>query len=207
MRFDISALSAAVLTLIFTGAAQADDIGDVTRVLNQAQAVQGEEVRALAVESDLFGGELVSTGAEARLHARFADGTELMMGARSTLQLDDFVYDPDGSGNARFNLTAGAFRMITGALNKAEGNSMTVNTPVATIGIRGTDFWGLQTEDELTLALLDDGVLEVSAQGRSVTMDEAMTVLRITRAGGIGEIGTLTPEALAEAASTVAMPE
>lgn len=207
MRIGISTAAAAILGIALAVPAQAEDIGDVTRLLKEARAIQDSAVRSLSVESDLFGGELVSTGPGARLHARFTDGTELMMGAQSTLQLDGFVYDPNGSGSARFNLTAGAFRMITGELNKAAGSSLTVNTPVATIGIRGTDFWGLQTENELTLALLDDGVLEVSAQGRTVTMDEAMTVLRITRQDGIGEIQPLSEEALAEAAQTVAIPE
>jgi hypothetical protein len=207
MRKCVSAAAGVFLGLALAGPAAADDIGDVTRLLNEARAIQGDDIRGLAVESDLFGGELVRTGAESRLHARFADGTELMMGAQSVLQLDSFVYDPENGGTARFNLTSGAFRMITGALNKTGGGALEVNTPVATIGVRGTDFWGLQTDEQLTLALLDDGVLEVSAQGRTVTMDQAMTVLRITRADGIGEIQPLSEDALAEAAQTVAIPE
>lgn len=199
---------AAVATFVATtaGAAQARDVGDVTELLAKADAISGTEVRALQVRSDLFDGELIRTGDDARMHAEFADGTILMLGENATLQLDAFVYGTDRAPNGVINLTEGAFRLISGAINKEDGGSLTLHTPVATIGIRGTDFWGYQTEDQIILALIDDGELDVTVGGESFTMTDPMTVVTLRRGEAPGEVQELSEDALAEAAETVLLP-
>src|SRR5690606_19192386 len=43
-------------------------------------------------------------------------------------------------GNALFRLLKGGFRAVTGLIGKENRDNYRVRTPVATIGIRGTDF-------------------------------------------------------------------
>jgi hypothetical protein len=53
------------------------------------------------------------------------------------MELNEFVYDPRGSSNSMLlNLHKGAFTFLAGAVAKT-GN-MKVETPAATMGIRGT---------------------------------------------------------------------
>jgi hypothetical protein len=53
------------------------------------------------------------------------------------MEVDDFVYDPNGHSNSTlFKLTTGTFTFIAGAIAKT--GDMKVDTPVGTIGIRGT---------------------------------------------------------------------
>ena len=53
------------------------------------------------------------------------------------MELNEFVYDPIGNSNSTlFNLTKGSFTFVAGAI--AKSGSMKVDTPVGTMGIRGT---------------------------------------------------------------------
>ena len=68
------------------------------------------------------------------------------------MALDEFVYDPDGTSNSTlFNLTKGTFTFVAG--NIAKTGDMKVDTPVATMGIRGTT---------PHVEILDDGTVKFS---------------------------------------------
>jgi hypothetical protein len=53
------------------------------------------------------------------------------------MEINEFVYDPKGSSNSTlFNLTKGTFTFLAG--KTAKTGNMRVETPVGTMGIRGT---------------------------------------------------------------------
>jgi tetratricopeptide (TPR) repeat protein len=82
-------------------------------------------------------GDVVKTGADGRVGINFTDGTSFNLSSSASMTLDEYVYDPKGTSNSTmFNLTKGAFTFIAG--NIAKTGSMKVDTPVATMGIRGT---------------------------------------------------------------------
>ena len=129
-----------------------------------------------------------------------------MLGEDAIIALDSFLLDADEPRGA-LRVTKGAFRMISGRINKTRGGTLTMVTPVATIGVRGTDFWGFQTEDSLKMALLDDGELSITFPTGTVVLTQPMTLVTFVRGAGIPVIEVLTPEALAGAAATVSLPE
>lgn len=181
------------------------DVGDVEAVIKDANMVYEDESIALIPQSDLRENTVIATGAEARVHAVLSDGTKLMVGENSNFEINKFVLGENA--NAEFKVAKGVFRVITGSLNKT-GGQMKLVTPAATIGIRGTDFWGLQTEEKLTLALIDNGSLEVTTpDGRIIEMNDPMTVVVIETNGTVSDVSSLSQEALAEAAKTVLLPE
>lgn len=94
------------------------------------------DLRVLELEDDVYHNELVETGEEAATKLVFLDETSLTLGADSQIVLDSFVFDPDPS-QASFVMTAvkGVFRFASGKLPK---NAYRINTPAATIGVRGT---------------------------------------------------------------------
>lgn len=82
-------------------------------------------------------GDVVKTGADGRVGINFTDGTSFNLSSSATMTLDEYVYDPKGKSNSTmFNLTKGTFTFIAG--NIAKTGNMKVDTPVATMGIRGT---------------------------------------------------------------------
>jgi len=79
----------------------------------------------------------------------FKDNTQVQVNENSRLVIDDFVYDSKSTkgGKLAVNIAAGTVRYASGQIAKNSPQSVAVNTPTATIGVRGTDFTA--TVDEL----------------------------------------------------------
>lgn len=140
----ISALFACLFLAVTAAPSRAlEPAGRVTRVQGLAVAVDpaAGASRALAPDAALHAGDRLETGREARLEARFRDGTVLTLSADTVLVIDTYVFDGHGGG-ALLDLASGAFRAVTGAIADVSDPWFQVKTPLAAIGIRGTDFWG-----------------------------------------------------------------
>jgi hypothetical protein len=82
-------------------------------------------------------GDVVQTRADGRVGINFTDGTSFNLSSNARMALSEFVYDPNGKSNSTlFNLTKGTFTFVAG--NIAKTGDMRVDTPAATMGIRGT---------------------------------------------------------------------
>ena len=85
----------------------------------------------------VYQGDVVKTGADGRVGINFADGSSFNLSTNARIALDEFVYDPNSKANSTFfNLTSGTITFVAG--NIAKTGDMKVDTPVATMGIRGT---------------------------------------------------------------------
>jgi Ca2+-binding RTX toxin-like protein len=115
-------------------------IGRVETADGQATAQHTDGTRTvLAKDSPVFAGDVVQTGAGARLGIVFVDKTTFALGESARMVLDSMIYNPDThAGSTTFSLLQGAFVFVTGEIGKANPQAVQVNTPVATIGIRGT---------------------------------------------------------------------
>jgi Ca2+-binding RTX toxin-like protein len=114
--------------------------GEVTSAQGQVFAEQNGLARPLAQGDPIFSGDVLVTTANGRVEVRFEDDTVLSQGENSRLIVDDYTYDPDSSAasNMLFQMTEGAFRMVTGKIAEANPDAVRVESPLATIGIRGT---------------------------------------------------------------------
>lgn len=121
--------------------AQADEpIGTVRSVRGTVTVQRADGSEEVLQEGDaVYADDLVQSGDGASVAIVFVDGTEFSLGARGEMVLDEMVYDPaSGDGSASFNLLSGTFSFVSGQLAKAAPDAVTVKTPLATIGIRGT---------------------------------------------------------------------
>jgi len=85
----------------------------------------------------VYQGDLVKTGADGKVGINFTDGTSFNLSSSAQMTLDEYVYDPKGTSNSTlFNLSKGTFTFVAGSIAKT--GDMKVDTPVATMGIRGT---------------------------------------------------------------------
>lgn len=113
-------------------------IGIAEEVENTVNGTLGEQQRLLGKDDEIFANEIITTDDDSTANLVFSDETELAVGPLSTIVLDKFVYNPDTrTGEIVFNATRGVFRFITGLGNK---NIYTIKTPLATIGVQGTEF-------------------------------------------------------------------
>jgi hypothetical protein len=85
----------------------------------------------------VYQGDVVQTGADSAVGIAFTDGTAFNLASNARIALNEFVYDPKGKSNSTlFSLSKGTFTFVAGKVAKT-GN-MKIDTPVATMGIRGT---------------------------------------------------------------------
>lgn len=141
-------------------------VGQVTRVLALAQVVRTGLATPLTVASQVHMNDIVTTGKEARLEITFSDGTILTLGENARLQIDKFVFQPTTRDSGVDLAIKGAFRFVTGQLSARDG--LQVRTPVAIIGIRGTDFFAGPINGIYGVLLFDGNVAVTNPQGETV---------------------------------------
>ncbi len=122
----------------------------IGRIVVAVGAVTIERANALVVQASTSGqagqanvgdlvyqGDIVATGGDGRVGINFTDGSSFNLSNNARMALDEFVYDPKSASNSTlFSLTKGTFTFVAGKVAKTGG--MKVDTPVATMGIRGT---------------------------------------------------------------------
>ena len=139
-----------------------DAIGTVSRIQGEASGTRGGATRALGLNSSVFRNETVVTAETARLEVTLTDNTRLTLGEKAKLTLDNYVYDSaTGRGTIKFGLL-GAFRFVSGQVSKLASAEVSVTTPVAIVGIRGTEFWGGPIDGQALGVFLIEGSVSVS---------------------------------------------
>lgn len=108
-------------------------------------------------------GDTVQTELGGHVHLRFVDGGRISVRPSSRLQIDSYGYsETDTQANAiKFKLEEGVVRSITGEWGAAARHRFRLNTPVAAIGVKGTDFLVKATSD-LTSASVFTGAISVA---------------------------------------------
>ena len=85
----------------------------------------------------IYRGDLIRTGADGALGITFADGTSFNVTGNARMEVNEFVYDPNGHSNSTLlTLSKGTFTWIAGEI--AHTGHMKVDTPAGVVGIRGT---------------------------------------------------------------------
>lgn len=146
-----------------------DAIGTVSRIQGEASGTRNGAIHALGLNSSVFLNEVLSTAQTARLEVTFTDNTRLTLGEKAKLTLDTYVFDSAaGNGTIKFGLV-GAFRFVSGQVSKLASADVSVTTPVAAVGIRGTEFWGGPIDDQALGVFLIEGAVSVSnAAGQQI---------------------------------------
>jgi hypothetical protein len=147
------------------------DIGKATSITIWVTGTV-ERTRALKDGDPVFANERIATDSTGIGQFEFRDATRLVVGPRSSVTLDRFVYDADRSKTKiAIELVRGAFRFISG---RSPNSAYTISTTMATLGVRGTAF-DLYVADSgaLCLAALSGSVF-VCPRGRTCRTHDAI---------------------------------
>jgi len=164
------------LLALFSLTLDASEIGGISELQGNGEISRRDSDKALTAElnSDIFSFDDVRTG-NGRLAIEFLDESVVKLTEHSKLVIDEFIYDPDPSkSKLALNMASGTARFITGGLGLINKENISIKTPTASIGIRGTDFTA--TVDELGRSLI---ILLPNADGTSsgeITVTTAMGV-------------------------------
>lgn len=171
-----------ILNLILIGSASADPIGSIIEQTGSAAIIRDKE-NLVVSEQYIPDIELYDTAetANGKMKIEFLDKAQLDLKEHSEVYIDEIYYDPNPSlSRMSMKFTMGTARFASGSLGLINKANIDIQTPTATIGIRGTDF--TTTVDELgrsLIILLPDangnpsGEIIVSNEGGSITLDQA----------------------------------
>lgn len=145
-------------------------VGRVDKVERSAHAKFDGDSRSLVETAPVLRHDMLATGDDARLEATLADGTKLTLGENGEMLVDDFVYDPEaGNGRLALKVARGAFLFVGGETERTERTMVSIETPMATLGVRGTTVWGGYLDGFYSIIVLD-GEVEVTTAGGSRTL-------------------------------------
>ncbi len=165
----------ALFSLLLLAPGLADAAGDagvaagtVTRLKGSAVAMQDAQPRPLKVGDKVLKGDVISTGPGARLEMKMLDDAVMTLGEKTIFIVIDYIAG-GAEPNAAMRLLQGAFSAVSGEMMKMAGARFTVETETATLGIRGTTFWGGMLDGVFQVAMLaGEAVIVENKAGRVV---------------------------------------
>ncbi len=116
-------------------------VGSVKAAQGTSVVHRGPDALAIHEGMHLLVNDVIKTSADARLGIIFQDGTRISVGPGTELKIDRFVYEPaDGKFGLLLRLTRGVLAYISGKIAQFSPESVSVQTPVGIVGLRGTHF-------------------------------------------------------------------
>jgi hypothetical protein len=180
-------------------------VGAVDRVENECKIVAADTVTTAKIGTPVHLRDELRTGPGGRLRVTFRDDTVLTLGENASVVINRYVYDPDQNiGETLIQTTKGAFLFASSRIKGLKQHNVTVSTPVAEIGVRGTQFWGGPLDKYGVLVL--EGEITVSNQAGNVTLSGAGQGTDIpSPLDPPGEVKPWSEEKIARAVATVAL--
>ena len=192
-------LLVAVLLIVISNVNAADSIGGILEQSGKPGSIvrtTGEELTA-QIDTGIQSYDNVETE-NGRLKIKFVDETQVSLTEHTLIEITEYVYDPNPSkSKMAMNFVSGTARFATGGLGLVPRENIAIQTPTASIGIRGTDF--TTTVDELGRSLVillpdancDDkvkleegcrpsGSITVTNDGGTVVLEEAFQAVMVS---------------------------
>lgn len=147
-RFVVRGVAAAALLFAFSLAASAaEQAGSVLGVKGEVTARTADASRSLLKNDAVYVGETLTTGENSYVVIEFVDGAKASVRPNSELAIEHYS-QAEADNGALISLVKGGLRAVTGAIAQKEPESYKVRTPVATLGVRGTEYYLRICEDD-----------------------------------------------------------
>ncbi len=131
------------LSFLLAPAAHAgqETVGIIKSVSGEARMMSNATVQPAAVNLKVPNGALLTTGASGSVGVIFNDDTLLSLGSDSEIAIDEVLFSPAESRlSFAARLFKGTFAFVTGQIARLAPEKVQLNTPEATLGVRGTSF-------------------------------------------------------------------
>ena len=136
-----SYLSVVAFASCFAISAMAADIGQIKISKGSVTVVRAAQSLPGAVGVRLQAADVITTGADGSVGITMSDDSLLSAGPNSALSLDRFAFDATTRrGQFDASLRKGSLSVISGRIAKQSPDAMTLYTPSAILGVRGTEF-------------------------------------------------------------------
>jgi hypothetical protein len=189
-------------------------VGEVTFLLGKAYIERADGAReSIKVGTLVNESDRIETGTNGHVHVRFVDQALVSVRPASELEVLRYQYDAQSPENSivKFNLVEGTTRAISGKAAKAARENFRMDTPIAAIGVRGTDFIVSSNYSGVS-AKVEEGAISIAVYSSECSSAAfgpcSLNALELTGgANQIVQIDANTNEALLLSLSAPALPE
>ena len=131
-----------VMFVVAVSAAGAQSfVGTVKTAQGGAVVRRGTDRTPIREGMRVYLDDVLETSADGRIGVILEDGTRIALGPNTELKVDRFVYQPvEGKFALVLRLGRGLLAYISGRIAQFSPESVSVETPVGIIGLRGTNF-------------------------------------------------------------------
>lgn len=122
-------------------AAQSDSAGFIKTVSGDVSITTAEATVKAVINMPIEQGDIIKTAADSSAGLVFEDDTVVALGPNSEMSIDGFLFQP-AKQQLSFvtRMIRGTFSFITGQIAKLAPKKVVLETPDATLGVRGTKF-------------------------------------------------------------------
>lgn len=181
-----------LITLLFIPEISFAEIGKINTLEGPVVSIKrNKELLEGSKNSDIESMDTVETK-NSTVNISFKDDTKVVIKENSRLLIDDFVYNANASGGKLgLKIGFGTVRYASGQIAHANPQSVDIQTPTATIGVRGTDFNMVVDEIGRSLVVLVPscdgsrcvtGKIEVTSLSGTVILDQPYTATYVSQA-------------------------
>lgn len=196
MKNTLNAIFVVMVLAVAMPAWSAESIGKILAVKGDVKAVgaDGTERVKLSLASPIFANEKIYTGENSKVQIMFSDKSLYTIGENAEVILNEYVYNPEtGDGRSIIEVTKGIFRFLTGDIAKKDPEKVKVNTPFATIGVRGSGgIVNVEPTGQTTLNMTEC-CLNISQRGNDALPVELTQVNTFSRVTPTGEVSQPEP--------------
>ena len=183
----MSILQVAGLLLLLFSTSNFAGIGAVSELKGSASITREKKAIDVKPATSVNSNDVVQTG-NGVVGINFDDNTKVRVTENSKLVIDDFVYDPKskGTGKLALKVAMGTVRYASGNIAHDNNKNVAINTPTATVAVRGTAF--TMTVDEVGQSLIillpnvdgTVGSIEVTTAMGTVVLNQAFQATMTT---------------------------
>jgi hypothetical protein len=148
----------------------------------------------------IYQGDIVETKGDGAVNIMFVDETTFAVSENARLAIDEYVFDPaTQSGETNFSVLRGVFVFTSGLIGREDPDDVKIDTPVGSIGIRGTTIMGtINPDGESQITVVEGAIVITNANGAETISEQFETVRLNGFEGEIVNSGTLTGEQVGE---------
>ena len=161
----------------------AEPVGTVDNIQGEGVIIRADGTSVTLAEGvPIFQGDVIDTSEGSALGIIFIDKTTFALGENARMVIDEFVFNPENNdGSQLFSLVQGAFVVASGEIAKLAPENLTVRTPTATIGVRGTEYGvNVSAEGGQTAVTIFKGAVVVSNDAGTVELTISGESTRVT---------------------------
>lgn len=157
-------------------------VGAVQEVAGHATVTHLDgTVETIQIGTKIFQGDVIQTDDKGAVNIQFVDETTFAVSEDARLAIDEYVYDPSTqSGSTNFSVLKGVFVFTSGMIGREDPDDVKIETPVGSIGIRGTIIAGNVSTGEITV--VEGAIVLKDFSGHEMTLASQFETARFNPA-------------------------